>query len=66
VPLGQLARLTIGKQVPNTPTAFWVKGTRDQVVQSDGSRFGELPFSINDVIDEPGLDGGPDGSVTSP
>jgi hypothetical protein len=62
----ELARLLVGKPVPGTPSAFYVKGTRDQVLQSDGSRFGELPFSLADVLDEPMADGGTDASVTSP
>jgi hypothetical protein len=54
----ELARLTIGKPVPETPSGFFVRGSRDQVLQSDGSRFGEFPFKIEDVIDEPVTDGG--------
>lgn len=55
----ELARLTIGKEVLGTPSAFYVRGTRDQVLQSDGSRFGELPFRLADVLDEPSPDAGP-------
>lgn len=54
----ELARLTIGFEVLGTPSAFYVRGTRDQVLQSDGSRFGEFPFRLSDVLDEPGVDGG--------
>lgn len=54
----ELARLVIGKPVPETPSGFYVRGTRDQVLQSDGSRFGEFPFRVEDVIDEPAKDGG--------
>lgn len=50
----ELGRFVIGKPVPNTPSAFYVRGTREQVLQSDGSRFGEFPFSVADVLDEPG------------
>jgi hypothetical protein len=56
----ELARLTIGKQVIGTPSGYWVRGTRDQVLQSDGSRFGEVALTLSDVLDEPGLDGGAD------
>ncbi len=49
----ELARLTIGKLVEGTPSAYWVRGSRDQVLQSDGSRFTELPFSVADLLDEP-------------
>lgn len=54
----QLARFVIGKPVPETPSGFYVRGTRDQVIQSDGSRFGEFPFALADVLDEPVVDGG--------
>lgn len=54
----QLARFVIGKPVPETPSGFYVRGTRDQVLQSDGSRFGEFPFTLADVLDEPVADGG--------
>lgn len=54
----ELARLTIGKQVPETPSGFYVRGSRDQVLQSDGSRFVEFPFKVEDVIDEPAADAG--------
>ncbi|MDP2271030.1 MAG: DUF4340 domain-containing protein [Archangium sp.] len=55
----ELARLVIGKPVPGTPSGFYVRGSRDQVLQSDGSRFGEFPFRVEDVIDEPMVDAGP-------
>ena len=56
----ELARLTVGNLVEGTPSAYWVRGSRDQVMQSDGSRFGELPFQLAVVADEP------DAGVTSP
>ncbi|HEY0880023.1 MAG TPA: DUF4340 domain-containing protein, partial [Archangium sp.] len=56
----ELARFVIGDKVPNTPTAVWVRGSRDQVLQSDSSRFAELPFQLSDVLDVP------DAGVTSP
>lgn len=62
----ELARFVIGKPVPETPSGFYVRGTRDQVLQSDGSRFGEFPFTLAEVLDEPqdaGVDAGP---TTSP
>ena len=54
----ELARLTIGKLVPDTPSGYYVRGSRDQVLQSDGSRFVEFPFRVEDVIDEPQADAG--------
>ncbi len=60
----ELARLVIGKEVIGKPVTFYVRGTRDQVLESEGSRFGELPFALGDVLDEPGADAGP--AVTSP
>jgi|APLak6261679142_1056127.scaffolds.fasta_scaffold00171_11 hypothetical protein len=62
----ELARLQIGKEIIGKPGTFYVRGTREQVLESDGSRFGELPFSLADVLDEPLADGGADASVTSP
>lgn len=61
----ELARLEIGKPVPGTPSAVYVRGSRDQVLESDGSRLGELPFTLLDVLDEP-ADAGVDGGLTSP
>lgn len=52
----ELARLTIGKLIPETPSGYYVRGTRDQVVESDGSRFTEFPFTLDQVLD--GADGG--------
>ncbi|MFZ5444333.1 MAG: DUF4340 domain-containing protein [Myxococcota bacterium] len=50
----ELARLQIGKEVgPDKPNVFYVRGSRDQVFESDGSRFGELPFTLGAVLDEP-------------
>ncbi len=54
----EIARLTIGKLVPETPSGYYVRGSRDQVLQSDGSRFVEFPFRVEDVIDEPQVDAG--------
>jgi len=65
----ELARFVIGKPVPETPSGFYVRGSRDQVLQSDGSRFGEFPFRLEDVLDEPVVDGGvvtPSPSPASP
>lgn len=56
----ELARFVVGDKVPNTPSAVWVRGSRDQVLQSDSSRFAELPFQLSDVLDVP------DAGVTSP
>ncbi|MFT3708121.1 MAG: DUF4340 domain-containing protein [Archangium sp.] len=56
----ELARLTIGKEVIGTPSGYWVRGTRDQALQSDGSRFGEVTFRLEDVLDEPNADAGVD------
>lgn len=58
----ELARLTIGKDVPGTPGSFYVKGTTDQVLEVDGARFAEFPFLLLDVLDE----AQPDAGATSP
>lgn len=56
----ELARLQVGKAVPQTPSAYYVRSSnKDQVLQSDGSRFHELPFALADVLDEQRPDGGP-------
>lgn len=54
----ELARLTIGLEVLGTPSAVYMRGTRDQVIQSDGSRIGEVFLRLSDVLDEPVVDGG--------
>ena len=54
----ELGRFVIGKPVPQTPSGFYVRGSRNQVLQSDGSRFGEFPFTLADVLDEPVVDAG--------
>ncbi len=51
----ELARFTIGAEVPGKPNAFYVRGTRNQVAEVDGSRFGELPSKAEDVLDAPPL-----------
>ncbi len=58
----ELARFTIGKELQSAPNTFYVKGTTDQVLESDGARFTEFPFALADVLDEPQADGG----ATSP
>jgi len=54
----ELGRFVIGKPVPQTPSGFYVRGSRNQMLQSDGSRFGEFPFTLADVLDEPVVDAG--------
>lgn len=53
----ELARLSIGSEVPGKPNTFYIRGTKDQVAESDGSRFPEFPWVATDLIDEP--DAGP-------
>jgi hypothetical protein len=47
----ELARLSIGKEVPGKPNVFYVKGTRPQVIEVDGSRFNELPTSAAELLE---------------
>lgn len=54
----ELARFTIGKEVPGKANTFYVRGTRNQVAESDGSRFNEFPAKAEDVLDEPVVDAG--------
>jgi hypothetical protein len=49
----ELARLTIGKEIIGKSGSYYVRGTREQVFESDGSRFGEFPFSVSTLLDEP-------------
>lgn len=57
-----LARFEIGGEVPNKANIFYVRGTRDQVLESDGARYADLPFTWADLVDEPQVDAG----TTSP
>jgi hypothetical protein len=60
-PDGEVARLTIGKPVPNKPDTFYARGSRPEVVEVDGSRFSEFPTIVGDLLDEPAAspDAGP-------
>jgi hypothetical protein len=53
-----LARLIIGKEVPGKPTTGYLRGSRNQVVEADISRLGDLPSTLDDLIDRPAVDGG--------
>ena len=58
----ELARLTLGKEVEGTPALWYVRGTRDQVLQADSTRLADLPQSLFDVLDAPA----PDAGATAP
>ncbi len=47
----ELARLSIGKEVPNKPQFVYVRGSRPQVIEVDGSRFIELPAKAADLLE---------------
>jgi hypothetical protein len=47
----ELARLSFGKEVPGKPNVFYVRGTRPQVIEVDGSRFNELPTSAAELLE---------------
>jgi hypothetical protein len=54
----ELGRLAIGSPVKGKgPMTFYVRGQKNRVAECDGSRFGEFPFALADVLDEP-LDAG--------
>lgn len=55
----ELGRFAIGLEVPNKAAVFYVRGARDQVLEADGARFKELPFSLAELLDEPAADAGP-------
>lgn len=52
----ELARFTIGREVPGKVNIFYVKGTRPQVIEVDGSRFNELPSTPDELLE--GADAG--------
>lgn len=54
----ELARLSIGADVPGTPGQKFMKGSTGQVVEADASRLGDLPTKLEDVLDVPQLDAG--------
>ncbi len=58
----ELARLTIGKEVPGKSGTVYVRGTRNQVLEADLGRLAELPTSEEDLLDTathaPGSDAG--------
>ena len=47
----ELARFTIGREVPGKMNIFYVRGSRPQVIEVDGSRFNELPAGPEDVLE---------------
>lgn len=49
----EVARFTIGNEVPAKPKTYWVRGTRNQPAEVDGSRFTELPSKPEDLLDLP-------------
>ncbi len=46
-----LARLRIGKELTGKTATFAVLGTRQAIVELDGSRFNELPQRADDLLD---------------
>jgi len=49
----EVARFTIGNEIPAKPKTYWVRGTRNQPAEVDGSRFTELPSKPEDLADTP-------------
>jgi hypothetical protein len=54
----ELARLSIGADVPGAAGQKFMKGTTGQVVEADASRLSDLPTKLEDVLDVPAPDGG--------
>ena len=54
----ELAKLTIGKSVPSDSSRVYARGSRNQVLEVDVSRLGDLPKSMADVEDVPAADAG--------
>jgi len=48
-----LARLAVGKPVEGKPNLLFVRGSRDQVLEVDGSRLSDLPVTLADLLDKP-------------
>jgi len=62
----EAARLTIGLPVPGQAGQFYAAGTRKEIVIVDGSRFGELPVKVEEVLDVPDAGAAPTFHFTAP
>jgi hypothetical protein len=54
----ELARLVVGNEVDGNPSLVYVRGSRDQVLETDATRLAELPQSLADVLDAAAVDAG--------
>jgi hypothetical protein len=48
---GEIARFTFGDLVPGKPNTYFVRGTNNTVVESDGSRFSEFPTGVEGLLE---------------
>lgn len=49
----ELARLVLGSELPENKGSHYARGLRPQVVEIEGSRLGDLPWTLFDVADLP-------------
>lgn len=55
----ELAMLTLGKELIGKAGSSYALGARKAIVEIDSSRFNELPWSVDDLLDVPSTDAGP-------
>ncbi|MBE2252138.1 MAG: DUF4340 domain-containing protein [Myxococcus sp.] len=55
----ELAALVLGKELVGKSGSSYAMGARKAIVEIDSSRFNELPWSADDLIDAPSPDAGP-------
>ncbi len=58
-PAGELAMLTLGKELIGKAGSSYAMGARKAIVEIDSSKFNELPWSPDDLLDVPATDAGP-------
>ena len=55
----ELAMLTLGKELIGKAGSSYATGARKAIVEIDSSKFNELPWSAEDLLDVPAADAGP-------
>jgi hypothetical protein len=54
----ELARLTLGKAVPGRTNLIYARGSSPHLIELDTQRLGDLPGTLDEVLDRPAKDGG--------
>ncbi len=55
----ELAMMTLGKELIGKAGSSYAMGARKAIVEIDSSKFNELPWSAEDLLDVPSADAGP-------